>query len=186
VPVRALLMIGILSCPILVAQSPVPPQSSPSDDTKIPLNSAPDSPDDAKSDTSSSAVFLSADPRPIPLEREAITLQNRTEAGKSEVYITIPNQRSSFRVTANPMLIVEPSYGFVEDISHPVVISRLKATGGVRQYRVEDRLINPISTHHGPEGVHPMKALQPGEYMVTIRRIEDLRDGDSVFLFGVD
>lgn len=122
----------------------------------------------------------------MPLERASITLQNKTEGGKSETYITIPNEKSSFRATANPSFIVEPSYGFVEDVSHPVVISRLKVSGGVRQYRVEDRVANQIDAHHDPEGVHPMKPLPPGEYMVTIRRIEDLRDGDSVFLFGVD
>jgi hypothetical protein len=186
VSVRALLALGFLSCLIMAAQSPAPPQSSPSEDAKASRNSGPNSPEGGTSDTSSSAVYLSEDPRPLPLERESIILQNKTEAGKSEVFITIPNEKSSFRVSANPLLIVEPSYGFVEDISHPVVISRLKASGGVRQYRVENRFINPIETHHGPEGIHPMKALPPGEYMVTLRRIEDLRDGDPVFLFGVD
>jgi hypothetical protein len=184
--IRAIFALGILSCSILAAQSPAPPQPSPSDDAKTPQNSGPNSPEEGKSDTSSSAVYLVTDPQPMPLERASITFENKTEAGKGEVYITIPNEKSSFRTTANPSLIVEPSYGFVEDVSHPFVISRLKASGGVRQYRVQDRLINQIDTHHGPEGVHPMKPLAPGEYMVTIRRIEDLRDGDWVFLFGVD
>lgn len=189
--VRAILAIGILSWSVLAAQSsatqaPAPPQSPPSDDAKAPQSSGPNSPEEGKSDTSSSAVYLMADPQPMPLERASITLQSKTEAGKSEVYITIPNEKSSFRATANPSLIVEPSYGFVEDVSHPVVISRLKASGGVRQLSVEGRVANQIDAHHGPEGVHPMKPLPPGEYMVTISRIEDLRDGDPVFLFGVD
>jgi hypothetical protein len=184
--VSAILVIAMLSCSSLSAQSPAPPQPSQSDESKTPQGSGADSPEGGRSDMSSSAVYLLADPQPMPLERESITLQNKTEAGKSEVYITIPNEKSPFRATGIPSLVVEPSYGFVEDASHPVVLSRLQVSGGMRQYRLQDRLINQIDIHHGPEGIHPMKPLPPGEYMVTIRRIEDLRDGDSVFLFGVD
>jgi hypothetical protein len=189
---RALFAVGILSFSILSAQSPVPQQSSPPDDTKNPLNPDPNSPKDVESGTLPIVVYLSGDSKPIPLESESITIQNRTDAGKDQAFITIPNQRSSFRVTANPpVFIVKGQNGFVEDISHPVIISRLKTSGNIRQYRVKDMFINDIDTRHRSAGhdtaeVDPLKALDPGEYMVTAQPIQDLRDGDTVFLFGVD
>ena len=145
---RTLLAIGILSFSILAAQSPKRQQSS--DPISLKEN---------ESDTPPFMVYLSADPKPIPLERESIVLRKGTDTQKGEVYITIPQERSSLRSLANPIFNVKGRTRFIMDDSHPVVISRLKTSGSVREYRVKDMFENEIACHYGQDGIRPVEPL---------------------------
>jgi hypothetical protein len=186
---RALLAIGCLSLSVFAAQTPEHPQTSPQSDTTIPQNTDPNSQAANDSDGAAFIVYLSQDPKPIPLERQTVILRNGTGGAGGGIYITVPNQRSSLRVTASPVFIVEGNG--VGDASHPVKISPLKVVGGARELPVAAVGFSKIDTRHHIAGkdaveVNPVNALDPGEYMITVQKSDEIRDGDSVFLFGVD